>query len=93
MSISGKGAEGKVKGKDIKVVIVGCILRDENRILTVPPLLDGYYDIEEVCLGVPVLVNRNGISKIIQIQMDKNEIKQFRKSAEALRKVINEVGF
>jgi len=75
------------------VRIAGCILRDENRILTVSTLLDGYYDIEGVCLSVPVLVNRNGIAKVIQIQINENEKKKFQSSAESLKKVIKEIGF
>lgn len=75
------------------VRITGSILRDENRILTVSTLLDGYYDIEQVCLSVPVLINRNGISKIIQIQMNEQERQKFQKSARELKKVIHEIGF
>ncbi len=75
------------------VRIVGSILRDENRILTVSTLLNDYYDIEDVCLSVPVLINRNGISKIIQIKMNEQEKLQFQNSAKELRRVIKDIGF
>lgn len=70
------------------VRIAGSILRHENSVLTVSTLLDGYYDISDVCLSVPVILNRNGISKIIKIALDEAEIKKLQASATVLKEVI-----
>jgi len=48
--------------------IVGAILRDENSVLTVSTLVDNYHGVSDVCLNVPAIVNRNGISRVIKIR-------------------------
>lgn len=70
------------------VRIVGSILRDENSVLTVSTLVDSYYDVSDVCLSVPVILNRNGISKILKIELDESEVKKLHASAAVLKDVI-----
>jgi L-lactate dehydrogenase len=50
--------------------------------------LDGYYDISDVCLSVPVILNRNGVSKILKIALDQSEIAGLQASARILKDVI-----
>jgi len=73
------------------VRIVGSILRDENSVLTVSTLVDGYYDISDVCLSIPVILNRNGISKILKIELDESEVEKLKASAAVLKKIIKSV--
>ena len=73
------------------VRITGSILRDENSVLTVSTLVDDYYDIRDVCLSIPVILNRNGISKILEIGLDESEIRKLQGSAHVLRNVIKEL--
>lgn len=73
------------------VRIVGSILRDENSILTVSTLLDDYYDIVDVCLSVPVVLNRNGIARIVKLGLDESETEHLRRSADVLKSVIQEL--
>ncbi|HUT72638.1 MAG TPA: L-lactate dehydrogenase [Desulfatiglandales bacterium] len=70
------------------VRIAGSILRDENSVLTVSALVDGYYDVSNVCLSVPVILNGNGISRILRIALDESEIKRLQASAAVLKDVI-----
>jgi len=70
------------------VRIVGSILRDENSVLTVSTLMDGYYDISDVCLSVPVILNRSGVSRTLKIALDESEIKRLQGSADVLKNVI-----
>lgn len=70
------------------VRIVGSILRDENSVLTVSTLVDGYYDISDVCLSIPVILNRNGVSKTLKIALDESEIRKLQASATVLKDVI-----
>jgi len=70
------------------VRIVGSILRDENSVLTVSSLVDGYYDIGDVCLSVPSILNRNGLSRTLKIALDESEIKKLQASAAVLKDVI-----
>ncbi|NVM23063.1 MAG: L-lactate dehydrogenase [Desulfobacterales bacterium] len=73
------------------VRIVGSILRDENSVLTVSTLLDNYYDVSDVCLSIPVILNRNGVSKILRIGLDESEITKLQASAGVLKNVIKDV--
>lgn len=73
------------------VRMCACILRDERSVLTVSTLVDGYYDIEGVCLSVPVILGRNGISKIIEIGLDQEEYQELLESARVLKDVISEI--
>ena len=68
--------------------ISGSILRDENSVLTVSSLINNYYDISDVCLSIPTILNINGISKHIDINLDEGESRKLRASAENLKKII-----
>jgi L-lactate dehydrogenase len=70
------------------VRIVGNILRNENSVQTLSTLLDDYYGISDVCLSVPVVLNRNGISRSIRIRLDDSEAQALRQSAGTLKRVI-----
>jgi L-lactate dehydrogenase len=85
--IKRKGATNFAIGLAL-VRIVGSILRDENSVLTVSTLLDDYYDISNVCLSIPVILNRNGVSKTLKIALDQSEIAYLRASAKILKDVI-----
>lgn len=70
------------------VRIAGSILRDENSVLTVSTLVDNYYGISDVCLSVPVILNRNGVSKALKLDLDELEAEKFQSSAKVLKNVI-----
>ena len=71
--------------------IAGSILRDENSVLTVSSLINNYYEISDVCLSIPTILNINGISKHIDINLDEAERLKLRASAENLKKIISEL--
>lgn len=65
--------------------IVSAILGDENAILTVSSLLKGQYGINDVYLGTPTIINRHGVEKVLEVPLDKNEMKELKDSAEVLK--------
>jgi len=71
------------------VKIVGAIFRDENSLLTVSSLLDEYYGIRDICLSIPVIVNRQGVFRQLGLSLDESEVEKLRASARALKKVIH----
>ncbi len=73
--------------------IVESILRNENAILTVSSLIPDYYGINDVCLSVPSIINREGIADILRLPLEENEVKALRKSAEILQMAINSLEF
>ena len=70
------------------VRIVAAILRDENSVLPVSTLINDYYSIHDVCLGIPSVVNRNGVERILKLDLSSAEQEQLRHSAQALKEVI-----
>ncbi|MBB6284378.1 L-lactate dehydrogenase [Geobacillus subterraneus] len=68
--------------------VTRAILHNENAILTVSAYLDGPYGERDVYIGVPAVINRNGIREVIEIELDDNEQKWFRHSAETLKGVL-----
>ncbi len=83
--ISRKGATNFAVGMAV-VRILTSILRNENRILTISAILGKEYGIEDVCLSVPAVLNRQGVSRLIPLRMNEQETQQFLGSASVLRK-------
>ncbi len=72
------------------VRITKAILRNENSVLTISGLLEGEYGQEDLYIGVPAIINREGIRKLIELPLNKTEQKQFEHSAATLKQVINQ---
>ena len=71
--------------------IVEAILRDENSILTVSSLIENIYGLNDVCLSLPSIVNSQGVSKIIPLNLSEREILALVESGNSLKKVLKEV--
>ncbi len=86
--ISYKGATYYAIGMAL-VRIVGAILRDEQSVLTVSTLLNGEYDIQDVCLGVPCVVGQGGVLQIVQAPLNESERAALQASARTLQDAYN----
>lgn len=53
--------------------VTRAILHNENAILTVSAYLDGLYGERDVYIGVPAVINRNGIREVIEIELNDDE--------------------
>lgn len=69
--------------------LVESIVRDEKKLFTCCVALDGEYGQNDICLGVPVIVGRNGWEKIIDYNLNEDEKTAFNKSADAVRAMNN----
>jgi malate dehydrogenase len=65
--------------------LVESIVRDEKKLFTCCVSLDGEYGQKDICLGVPVVIGRNGWEKILDFQLNDSEQAAFQKSADAVR--------
>jgi L-lactate dehydrogenase len=74
------------------VRITRAILHDENAILPVSTLVDGYLGINDVYLSLPAIVNRNGVRQVLNIKLNQEEEQALKNSASVIKKVIKEVG-
>ncbi len=68
--------------------ITKAIFNNENSILTVSALLDGEYNQEDIYIGVPAIINREGIRKVVELPLNEKEQSQFKHSAETLKEVM-----
>lgn len=68
--------------------MVEAIVRDQKRIFPVCAWLDGEYGLKDVYMGVPVKLGRNGIEKIITLDLNAEELKGVHASAAAVREVM-----
>ncbi|MGE6755070.1 L-lactate dehydrogenase [Rossellomorea sp. NPDC071047] len=68
--------------------ITKAIFNNENSILTVSALLEGEYDQEDIYIGVPAIINGEGIRKVVELPLNDKERTQFAHSAETLKNVM-----
>jgi malate dehydrogenase len=69
--------------------LVESIVRDEKKLFTCCVSLEGEYGQSDICLGVPVIVGRNGWETIIDYKLTEIEQAAFNKSADAVRAMNN----
>ncbi|MBK7141605.1 MAG: malate dehydrogenase [bacterium] len=63
------------------VDMVKAVFSDEKRTLAASAMLTGQYGIKDIYIGVPVVLGANGIEKILELKLDKNELEALQKSA------------
>ncbi len=68
--------------------MVEAIVRDQKRIFPVCAWLQGEYGYDGIYLGVPVVLGKNGIEKIIELQLNEDEKALLAESVEAVRNVM-----
>lgn len=66
------------------------IVKDQKRVLPCTVLLDGEYGQKDVCLGVPIVIGKNGIEKIIELDLNAEEKADFDNSANHVKGTIQE---
>src|SRR5690606_20852618 len=69
--------------------MVEAIIRDQKRVFPVCAWLQGEYGMKDIFLGVPVILGKNGIEKIIELDLNEDEKALLAESAEAVKNVMN----
>lgn len=69
-----------------------CILKDKKRILPVSAYLQGEYGESDVFAGVPAIIGGNGVEKIIELDLNEEEMTAFKKSVNSVRNNIAKLG-
>ena len=69
--------------------MVEAIVRDQKRIFPVCAWLNGEYGMKDIYLGVPVVLGKNGIEEIIELQLNADEMELLQNSAKAVKEVMN----
>jgi malate dehydrogenase len=71
--------------------MVEAVLKDEKRLLPASAFLRGEYGFKDIFLGVPVILGRNGVERIVELPLSDGEKKALESSAEAVRKGLKEL--
>lgn len=66
--------------------MVKSIILDQKKVFTCCVALEGEYGQEDICIGVPAVIGKNGVEKIIELDLNEEEKAAFKASAEAVRK-------
>ena len=67
-------------------VVIEAIQHDHHHTMPLSVLLNGFCGIEDVCLSIPVVVGRNGVTRTLKPKLTPEETDAFRRSAEEVRK-------
>lgn len=65
--------------------LVDSILNDQKRMIACSVYVEGEYGQNDICIGVPCIIGKNGVEEIIDIKLDDEEKALFAKSADAVR--------
>ncbi len=65
--------------------LVDSILNNQRKMIACSVMLDGEYGQNDICIGVPCIIGRNGIEEIVKIELNEQEKQKFAESAEAVR--------
>lgn len=85
--IERKGATVHAPGNAISSIIES-VIRDKKQILPVSTPLDGEYGYTDVTMGVPAVIGRNGVERIIELDLDSEERSALARSAESVKSAI-----
>ena len=69
--------------------IVHSIACDQHKMFPCSALLNDEYGLSDLCIGVPVILGKNGIEKIIELELNDSEYRHLKKSAESVKKTNN----
>lgn len=69
------------------VSIIESILKDQKRIMPCSVLLNGEYGVSDTCIGVPVVLGKNGAEKILIVPLSNEELKQLQCGAESVKSI------
>ncbi len=69
--------------------LVDSIVNDQKKMIPCSVFLEGEYGQEDICVGVPCIIGKNGVEEIVDVQLNDAEKALFEKSAEAVRTMNN----
>jgi malate dehydrogenase len=71
--------------------MIKSILLDDKRLLPCAAYLNGEYGVKDVYMGVPVILGKEGVEKIVEVKLMKVERTQFKKSCASVKKLVEKL--
>jgi malate dehydrogenase len=88
--IEQKGATIHAPGNAISAIIES-VVRDQKKVIPVATALDGEYGFSNIIMGVPAVIGKNGVEKIIELELNDKEKADLQKSADSVKNAISSV--
>ncbi len=73
--------------------LVQAIACDQKKMFPCSTLLEGEYGLNDLCIGVPVILGKDGLEKIVEIELNDAEKAKMKESAEGVKKTNNLLTF
>jgi malate dehydrogenase len=73
--------------------MVEIIIKDEKKIIPCCAFLQGQYELNNIFMGVPVILGKNGVEKIIELKLDEEEKKLFHQAARNIHEIIQNIKY
>ena len=73
--------------------MVQAIACDQKKMIPCSLMLEGEYGQTDICLGVPAIIGRNGVEKIVDVPLNDAEKAKFEEAANAVREVNGDLKF
>ncbi len=65
--------------------IITMVKSNQRKQIPVSTFVDGEYGVNDTCMGIPAIIGQNGVEKIIEIELSKNELSSLRNSAKIIK--------
>ena len=75
------------------VEMIDSIVKDKKKILPCTVLCNGEYGFDDIFIGLPVKLGKNGLEQIIEIKLNEEESEALKKSADAVKKLCQGISF
>ena len=72
-------------------IMAESVLNDRKRMLPCSALLSGQYGLEDVYIGVPVLLGKNGVENIVELELEEDELKSLQSSANFYKSQLSNI--
>ena len=67
------------------MICIKAVLHDENKVIPVSAMLNGEYDEQDVYIGVPAVLNNQGVKELVEYHLADDEMLEFRESVHIIR--------
>ncbi len=74
------------------ILMAESYLFDKRKVLPVAASLSGEYGVNGLYIGVPAVIGKNGVEKIVEVKLNSQELTMFNRSVEAVKKLVSETG-
>ncbi len=65
--------------------IITMVKSNQRKQIPVSTFVDGEYGVNDTCMGIPAIIGQNGVEKIIEIELSKNELSSLQNSAKIIK--------